>query len=50
MAAIVIIVATLLILILPVYLIIDVLIDKLGNAQAYMQKFNVLLIKFMTLF
>ncbi len=41
LAAIVIIVATLFILILPVYLIIDVLIDKLGNAQAYMEKFNV---------
>jgi len=45
LAAIVIIVATLLILILPVYLIIDVLIDKLGNAQAYMQKFNVFIDK-----
>ncbi|WP_336665250.1 AI-2E family transporter [Elizabethkingia meningoseptica] len=45
LAALVIIVGTLLILILPVYLIIEVLIDKLGNAQAYMQKFNVFIDK-----
>lgn len=35
------IVATLIILILPVYFIIDLLIDKLGNASAYMEKFNI---------
>jgi len=40
LAATVIIIATLLILILPVYWIVDMLIEKLGNAQAYMGKFN----------
>ncbi|MGX9986644.1 AI-2E family transporter [Chryseobacterium sp. POL2] len=40
LAASVIIVATLVILILPVYWIVDLLIEKLGNAQAYMVKFN----------
>ena len=32
--------ATLVVLILPVYFIVDLLIDKLGNADAYMGKFN----------
>ena len=36
-----IIVATLLILILPVYFIADMLIEKLGNASVYMEKFNI---------
>lgn len=40
-ASAVIILATLIILILPVYFIGDLLIEKLGNASAYMQKFNV---------
>lgn len=33
--------ASLVILILPIYFIADLIIDKLGNAQAYMAKFNV---------
>lgn len=33
--------ASLVIIILPIYFIADLLIEKLGNAQAYMQKFNV---------
>lgn len=33
--------ATLVVLILPIYFIIDLLIDKLGNADIYMSKFNV---------
>ncbi|WP_370896653.1 AI-2E family transporter [Chryseobacterium gossypii] len=37
--------ASLVILILPVYFIADLLIQKLGNAQAYMAKFNVFLEK-----
>ncbi|KMQ66728.1 permease [Chryseobacterium angstadtii] len=37
--------ASLIILILPVYFIADLLIDKLGNAQVYMAKFNVFLDK-----
>ncbi|MDH6251491.1 putative PurR-regulated permease PerM [Chryseobacterium sp. H1D6B] len=37
--------ASLIILILPIYFIGDLLIDKLGNAQAYMAKFNVFLDK-----
>lgn len=37
--------ASLIILILPVYFIADLLIEKLGNAQAYMNKFNVFLEK-----
>lgn len=37
--------ASLVILILPIYFIADLLIDKLGNAQAYMAKFNVFLDK-----
>lgn len=44
-ASTVIIVATLIILILPVYFIADLLIEKLGNASAYIQKFNVFLDK-----
>lgn len=39
-ASTVLIIATLIILILPIYFIIDLLIDKLGNASAYMEKFN----------
>lgn len=35
-----IIVATLILLILPIYLIADLLVEKLGNANAYMEKFN----------
>lgn len=45
LSSLVIIVGTLLILILPVYFIIDLLIDKLGNASAYMEKFNIFLDK-----
>lgn len=37
--------ASLIVLILPLYFIGDLLIEKLGNAQAYMQKFNVFLEK-----
>jgi predicted PurR-regulated permease PerM len=37
--------ASLIVLILPIYFIGDLLIEKLGNAQAYMQKFNVFLEK-----
>lgn len=37
--------ASLIILILPIYFIADLIIDKLGNAQAYMDKFNVFLDK-----
>ncbi|MFY1048018.1 AI-2E family transporter [Chryseobacterium sp. GP-SGM7] len=33
--------ASLLIIILPIYFIVDLLIEKLGNAQAYMEKFNI---------
>lgn len=40
--------ASLIILILPIYFIADLLIDKLGNAQAYMTKFNVFLEKIHT--
>ena len=45
LASLVIIVATLIILILPIYFIADLLIDKLGNASLYMQKFNVFIDK-----
>ena len=41
LASTVLILATLFILILPIYFIGDLLIEKLGNASAYMQKFNV---------
>ncbi|MGZ5196776.1 MAG: AI-2E family transporter, partial [Kaistella sp.] len=44
-ASMLIILATLVILILPVYFIADLLIEKLGNASAYMQKFNVFIDK-----
>ncbi|WES96236.1 AI-2E family transporter [Chryseobacterium arthrosphaerae] len=37
--------ASLIVLILPVYFIADLIIDKLGNAQAYMAKFNIFLDK-----
>ncbi|WP_267403854.1 MULTISPECIES: AI-2E family transporter [unclassified Chryseobacterium] len=40
--------ASLIILILPIYFIADLLIEKLGNAQAYMDKFNVFLEKIHT--
>ena len=38
-------VASLIILILPVYFIVDMLVAKAGNAQAYMEKFNIFLEK-----
>ncbi len=44
-ATLVIIVATLIILILPIYLIADLLVDKLGNADVYMSKFNIFIDK-----
>ena len=37
--------ASLIILILPIYFIADLIIEKLGNAQAYMAKFNIFLEK-----
>ncbi|WP_250252668.1 AI-2E family transporter [Chryseobacterium sp. Marseille-Q3244] len=37
--------ASLIVLILPIYFIADLIIDKLGNAQVYMDKFNVFLDK-----
>ncbi len=37
--------ASLIILILPVYFIVDMLVAKAGNAQAYMEKFNIFLEK-----
>lgn len=40
--------ASLIVLILPVYFIADLLIEKLGNAQAYMAKFNVFIEKIHT--
>ncbi|MBF8457855.1 AI-2E family transporter [Kaistella sp. G5-32] len=40
-ASLVIIVGTLIVLILPIYFIADLLVEKLGNANAYMAKFNV---------
>lgn len=40
--------ASLIVLILPIYFIADLIIDKLGNAQAYMDKFNVFLDKIHT--
>ncbi|GEN75458.1 AI-2E family transporter [Chryseobacterium hagamense] len=40
--------ASLIVLILPIYFIGDLLIEKLGNAQAYMEKFNVFLEKIHT--
>ena len=44
-ASLVIIVGTLVLLILPLYFLIDVLVDKLGNVDVYTQKFNVFLDK-----
>ncbi len=44
-ASLVIILGTLIVLILPIYFIGDLLIEKLGNASAYMQKFNVFIDK-----
>jgi predicted PurR-regulated permease PerM len=43
LASLVLMLASLIILILPIYFIADLLIEKLGNAQAYMDKFNVFL-------
>ncbi len=40
--------ASLIVLILPIYFIGDLLIEKLGNAQAYMDKFNIFLEKIHT--
>lgn len=48
LASFVLMLASLVILILPIYFIADLLIDKLGNAQAYMAKFNVFLEKIHT--
>ncbi|MCT2408407.1 AI-2E family transporter [Chryseobacterium antibioticum] len=45
LAALVLMLASLVILILPIYFIADLLIEKLGNAQVYMTKFNVFLDK-----
>lgn len=47
-AALVLMLASLIVIILPVYLIVDLLIEKLGNAQAYMDKFNVFIEKIHT--
>jgi predicted PurR-regulated permease PerM len=44
-ASMILILATLIILILPIYFIADLLIAKLGNASAYMQKFNIFIDK-----
>ena len=44
-ASMVLILATLIILVLPIYFIVDLLIEKLGNASAYMEKFNVFIDK-----
>lgn len=44
-ASTVIILATLIILILPIYFIVDIMVDKLGNADVYMQKFNIFIDK-----
>lgn len=48
LSALVLMLASLVILILPIYFIVDLLIEKLGNAQAYMTKFNVFLDKIHT--
>lgn len=37
--------ASLIVIVLPIYFIVELLIDKLGNAQAYMEKFNVFIDK-----
>ncbi len=44
-AAIIIMLATLVVLILPIYFIVDLLIEKLGNANIYMNQFNAFLNK-----
>ena len=44
-ASVVIIFGTLIVLILPIYFIADLLIEKLGNASVYMEKFNVFIDK-----
>lgn len=44
-ASLVIIVGTLIVLILPIYFIADLLVEKLGNANAYMGKFNIFIDK-----
>lgn len=44
-SSLVIILGTLVILILPIYFIADLLIEKLGNASVYMQKFNIFIDK-----
>ena len=44
-ASTVIILATLIILILPIYFIVDILVEKLGNANVYMAKFNIFIDK-----
>ena len=44
-ASLVIIVGTLIVLILPIYFLADLLVEKLGNANAYMAKFNVFIDK-----
>ena len=44
-ASFVIILGTLIVLILSIYFIVDLLIEKLGNASAYMQKFNIFIDK-----
>lgn len=44
-SSLVIIVGTLILLILPIYFIVDLLIEKLGNASVYMQKFNIFIDK-----
>ncbi|WP_294247669.1 AI-2E family transporter [uncultured Chryseobacterium sp.] len=47
-AALVLMLASIIIIVLPVYFIGDLLIEKMGNAQAYMSKFNVFLEKIHT--
>jgi predicted PurR-regulated permease PerM len=44
-ASMVIILGTLIVLVLPIYFIGDLLIEKLGNASAYMEKFNIFIDK-----
>lgn len=45
LSATIIMLATLVVLILPIYFMVDMLIEKLGNANAYMDKFNIFLNK-----
>lgn len=47
-ASMVIMLATLVVLVLPIYFTVDMLIAKLGNANAYMEKFNTFLEKIQT--